>query len=196
MDQLTHFIQHYGAIGMFVIVAIENMGIPLPTEGAYIVGQAIIIRNPHDYWVYAWVSLVLLAGHAAGAVLSYAMGRRIALGLKEQPERTDVQKTLAGWYERYGAATVFGARLFGYVRPWASYVAGIAEISFWPFLVLTLAGTLIFNAVSLALTGTIVYFWQHYIGLRVLISLSFAAGFVAILITTVHKHYKKKRLAS
>ena len=188
LGHIVRLIHHYGLLGMFVSVAVENMGIPLPTEPAYIVGQSFIVRGEYPLWA---VHLVLYLGHMFGAMISYYAGLRIAKGLMKKKEYTATQHKIAGWYEKHGAITVFGTRLIGYVRPWSSYVAGIAEVSFWPFFIYTSLGTIILNAVCLVFTATFLHIWKVYPFLRFFIVLSLAAGFGYVLYEALKKRSKK-----
>lgn len=190
---LSHFvplIQQYGLIGIFISVAIESLGIPLPTEPAYIVGQSFITSGTHPAWL---IHVVLYFGHMIGALISYFAGRHISKEfLKKKREYTDTQRKLAGWYGKYGAVTVFGTRLIGYVRPWTSYVAGIAEVKFWPFFIFTSLATIILNACSLFFSATFLKIWEEYPFMRSIIVISLGAGFAFLLLQTARKKFGHK----
>jgi membrane protein DedA with SNARE-associated domain len=186
LDFLISSIERYGLIGMFVSVMIENLGIPLPTEPAYLVGQTLITNG-----TYSWpiVHGVLLAGHLTGATISYLAGRRIAHKLKVHRDFTVTQKKIASWFDKYGLPTVFATRLIGYVRPWSSYIAGIAEVKFIPFILLTAAGTIILNAITLFFIQQVVHVWIHYPILRVAIILSCSVGLGLVLYQAYAKNH-------
>ncbi|MEI6477632.1 MAG: DedA family protein [bacterium] len=187
---LRNLISHYGLFGMFVSVAIENLGLPLPTEPAYLVGQALITDGSHSWWV---IQVVLYLGHTAGACASYWMGRRIGIKMKgDHSQFTDTQKRIAGWFEKYGYITVFATRLIGYVRPWSSYVAGIAEVPFVPFLLLSSAGTIILNLICLAFASKFIWLWASFPIARILITFSCLIGVVLLAFQGYRKHMTKK----
>ena len=192
-SQLTANFSHYGLVGVFVSMLIENIGIPLPTELGYLAALSLVHRMVISL---PFVLLVLTLGHVMGSCIAYALGRwggswlhgrfsgssRIAL----------THQRLTHWYERHGAATIFAVRFIGYVRPWASFVAGFIEFPFWIFLALTAAGSLLFNLIALSSSWLIVLAWQRYARYHLLLGFFLAVLFFGFLIYEVVTHRRQR----
>ncbi len=161
--QLTAAFSQLGLAGVFVSMFIENIGIPLPTELGYLAALALIRRAAVSL---PFVLIVLTLGHVTGSCLAYAIGRWGGGWLHGRfaghSRAAAAHARLTRWYEQHGAITIFVVRFVGYIRPWASFVAGFIEFPFWTFLALTAAGSLLFNLIALSSSWLIVLAWQHY----------------------------------
>ena len=185
------WVQHYGLPAIFTSNFIENIGIPLPIEAAYIAGQTLITSHRYSYIT---ILIIISLGQITGAVLSYYLGKRVAEKyMTGENQLSSIQKKIHNWYQKHGPATVFICRLVGYVRPWSSFVAGIAEINFSMFLIFTILGTLVLNIVALAITDYVVYAWINFEELRIVIALSFSIGIIYMIAHGTHSYIKKRK---
>jgi membrane protein DedA with SNARE-associated domain len=189
MDGILHLIETYGLWGVFAMMAIENMGVPFPTEPAYIVANRYIQTGQ---FTTLEVHAVLLAGHLTGACTSYYLGTllRQAVGGTKQLNHTQI--TLQKWYARYGSPTVFVTRVIGYVRPWSSSVAGLARMPFFPFLLYTTLGTILLNIVCLAFAELFMHYWYAYPLARPVIVFSFAIGVLYLVLQKLRRGGHRK----
>ncbi|HUD20700.1 MAG TPA: VTT domain-containing protein, partial [Candidatus Saccharimonadales bacterium] len=136
----------------------------------------------YSFWYIYWL---ITDAHILGAVIAYGIG----FWLREFTEHVfgqgkgfkKARAKLLDWYGHYGSVIVFAARLVGYVRPWSSLIAGFAEFAFWPFLLWSSLGTLIFVYVTMKVTAVLVIAWQHFPFGHIIISLLIALGFFAFL---------------
>lgn len=186
---IFHFFQGSGIYGSFLSMFIENIGIPLPTEIGYLIGQNLISQGLYSYPV---VLIVLTLGHVLGSVVSYWIGRwgdsYVTRRLKSNKKIHEIHKKLENWYKKYGNWTVFLTRFVGYVRPWSSFVAGFAEVEFWPFLLWTTIGSIIFNVINLYFSQIFILIWRKYAVYHVLIIVVAAAFFLGFIIYEVVKY--------
>lgn len=200
MDWLTTLqneVHSLGLLGVFLIMVIENLAIPIPTEAGFIVAQSLIVMNKITYFE---AIAVITAGHTVGAVIAYGIGkwggRKVEKRFANNAKWINAKKRLDQWFKKWGALTILITRNFGYVRPWSSIIAGIAEYPFLPFLFWTVIGSLIFSAVTLYVTKYIVYIWTNYPDLHIIISIIFAILFFGIIFAEIGKHiYEKVRSA-
>lgn len=139
-----------GAPGAGLLVALENLFPPLPSEvilplagftaaqGGFTVVEAVF-----------WTTL----GSVLGAIALYWIGaalgrRRLRAVVDRMPlvDLDDVDRTEA-WFARHGRATVFLGRMIPIFRSLISIPAGIERMSFWLFVALSAAGSLVWNTV-------------------------------------------------
>lgn len=143
-----------GAPGVAVLVALENLFPPLPSEvvlplAGFLAGQGKLSL--------AAVLVAATAGSVAGALVLYWAGA--ALGptrLRALAERLplmdadDVDRA-QGWFDRHGRTAVLVGRLVPGVRSLISVPAGVARMPLAPFLAYTTLGSAAYNAVLVLL---------------------------------------------
>jgi len=167
--------------GVFFSLVIENIGVPFPIEAAYLIA-ADLIKHGQSY--YLWL-IILTAGHLCGSLISYGIGwwgeEYLMKRFGVRPGFIKASIAIHGWYQRYGSYTIFATRFIGYVRPWASLVAGFAKIRWQPFLWWTLIGSLLFNILALEITVYFMHLWTRYGWLlRGMLIVFFLISFTAI----------------
>ncbi|MEA3400187.1 MAG: VTT domain-containing protein [Armatimonadota bacterium] len=162
-EALLEWIRDHGAIGVFLILAIENVGIPLPTTLAFIVAMDLV-RTGRLSFIAAVV--ICAVAHLTGSILGYALGRAGENAIVARAQRGGgLQRAVAWlhrWYQAHGSVTVFAARVVGQVRPWASIAAGLGEVRAGPFLIWTALGSLLQVAVALKLAEAGWWFWDEF----------------------------------
>lgn len=141
---ITSAISHSGYAGIVLLMAIESACIPLPSE---------IIMTFSGYLVHLgrfnleWVALAGAIGCNAGSMVAYAAGAYGGRPLAERYGRyllvskRDLEWA-ERWFDHYGDATVFFARLLPVVRTFIALPAGIARMNFLRFNAYTFFGSL------------------------------------------------------
>jgi len=131
---VTHLLLDYGLVLLFVLVAIESAGIPLPGETALITAAVLA----HDHWGIEWVIVVAAAGAIVGDNIGYWLGR---LGGRKLLERFELTRRYSArtlppaerFFKRHGGKTVFFARFVAFLRVTAVWIAGISRMHWWQF---------------------------------------------------------------
>ena len=148
---VQYIMQWLGYPGIFLLMLVENLFPPIPSEVVMTFGGALVAE---DRMNFAWVMLAGTLGSGVGAIILYYVGYRMG---HERLERfvcrygkymflsaREIQKGL-DLFQRHGYSTVLLARLVPGVRSLISIPAGVNRMPFWPFLGLTLLGTLAWN---------------------------------------------------
>jgi len=193
---IFHFFRGLGITGVFLSMFTENIGIPLPTEIGYLVGQELVNLGRYHYWL---ILLVTTAGHVGGSLVSYGLGRwgnsAVNRKIRQRSKIIKVHERLSKWYQKYGNLTIFLTRFVGYVRPWSSYVAGFAGVRFWPFFILTLVGSLIFNIFNLYFANVFILIWRrfapYHFSFIMLVGLTFFGFFIYSVVKVLLNNRKK-----
>lgn len=157
IDWAADVIDKIGLAGVAVLVALENVFPPIPSELILLLTGFNVSEGRFDF-----VSGVIAAtvGSVVGAYFLYAVGRLVHedrlekllagvgkyLGLK----KSDVHKGFQ-WFERHGTAVVFFGRLIPVVRSVVSIPAGAEKMPVLRFTLLTAAGSLVWNIVWVAI---------------------------------------------
>ncbi|MCC5891238.1 DedA family protein [Exiguobacterium sp.] len=160
-EWMIGIIEQFGYFGIAFMIFIENVFPPIPSEVVLLFGGFFAVKTDLIIWL---VIVAATVGAIAGAILLYGIGLYLDV---EQIEKwtkkygkwlrldiEDVHKADA-WFDRYGGWMVFFGRLMPVVRSLISLPAGMSNMPFAKFLLLSTAGTLIWNSILI------------YVGIRV-----------------------------
>lgn len=145
IELIKQLIQFGGYGGIFILMALESMCLPIPSEIVLPFGGWLAFDGQMD-WIL--VSLVGTAGCIAGSALAYWVGMKggrafvcrygkyvlLNEGHLDATER---------WFEKYGMLMIFLTRLVPIVRTFISLPAGMARVDFKKFIILTAIGSAI-----------------------------------------------------
>lgn len=144
-----HFVEHWGYLGVFLLMALESSIVPIPSE---------IVMPPAAYWAaqgrmsFWGVVLAGTAGSWFGSIVSYWVSRLLGEPFVRRYGKyffisEEKVKALEGWVAEYGVAGIFFARLLPVVRHLISIPAGVLKMAVVPFSAATTAGAFLWCAV-------------------------------------------------
>lgn len=198
-DVIIELVNQYGYAGIVLLIFIETIFPPIPSEAVLLFGGYITTVSDVSVWL---VILFATVGSVLGALTLYCLGRilkketilRLFSGklgklLRLKPE--DVIKA-EKWFIRYEHKAVFLCRFIPIVRSLISVPAGMARMRPVPFIFLTAAGTALWNTVLVwvgaaageAWSQSLKYFSAYS---YVILCAAIALGIIAVLV-----FYKKK----
>lgn len=137
METLQGFVGHFTYLGIFAVLLLGSLGVPIPEEMP-IIAAAVLTHAGLARW---WLALpVCLLGVLSGDVVLYWVGRRWgehvldwrAVRLVLTPER---ERWLQAAYRRHALKTIVTARHVMGLRAAAFLTAGNARVPFWKFVV-------------------------------------------------------------
>ena len=148
-------IRQGGLVGIFLLMAAENVFPPMPSEIIMGFSGVLIARGQLDFWP---VLLVGTAGTVAGNLFWYWLGVRwTERQVRRFVERNGRWLTLE-WegfekarrvFRRHGDWIVLAFRVSPFMRTLISLPAGLARMKPWRFLLFTFLGSLVWNGVLL-----------------------------------------------
>ena len=154
MEQwIVGVMENFGYPGMALLIAVENLFPPIPSEVILTFGGFLTTRTALEVWgVVAAATL----GAVAGALALYALGRALggermqALLAGPWGKRLGFDAAAAAraaaWFEAKGAKTVLLCRCVPILRSLISIPAGMAKMDLARFLFYTTAGSFVWNA--------------------------------------------------
>jgi membrane protein DedA with SNARE-associated domain len=157
-EWVTGIVHDMGAIGVALLMLLENVLPPVPSELVMPLAGFVATRGRESLWA------VIAAGSAGaflGAIGWYWVGRRMGeRRLREWVDRHGRWLTLCGddidkasrWFARHGPWAVLVGRLVPGVRTFVSIPAGFARMPIVPFALATAIGTVGWSA-ALAFAG-------------------------------------------
>lgn len=159
-DLIIEMVRATGAWGIGVLMFVENVFPPIPSELIMPLGGYLAETGDLSFWP---VVVLGSAGSLLGAVLWYVVGRRLGRDrLKRWSDRhgawvamtpDDIERA-ADWFERHGPLSVFLCRMIPFLRTVISVPAGVSGMSIAPFILYSAGGTFIWT-LALAWAGRI-----------------------------------------
>lgn len=166
---ITNIVEQFGYIGVFFMIALENVFPPIPSEVILTFGGMMTTFS--DLTVTG-VVISATGGSLLGAVILYKIGNLLDLERLEKivdrwgkflrVNRADIYKADA-WFEKYGYWTVFMCRFVPLIRSLISIPAGMSRMNFWMFLLLTTIGTFIWNVVLVSVGAAFGENWEEIV---------------------------------
>lgn len=170
-ELVLEVISQYGYLGVFLLIAIENIFPPIPSEMILTFAGFMTTITALNVW---WVIIAATLGSVVGAIILYSLGRILnvdrlealfagPVGRTLRLKREDV-RTAEKWFHQYGNKTVFFCRFVPIVRSLISVPAGMAKMKITVFLALTTIGTFIWNLVLVYLGRVAGQAWEKIAG--------------------------------
>lgn len=155
---ILNIINTFGYLGIFLLIAIENIFPPIPSEVILTFGGfATTISKMTFIGTFIAATLGAIVGAVALYVIGYILNvDRInklfdsKLGKRLHLHHKDLDKAVT-WFDKYETKAVFFGRFIPIVRSLVSIPAGMAKMKFTTFLFLTTLGTAIWNLVLIYL---------------------------------------------
>ena len=153
---------NFGYLGVFLLIAIENVFPPIPSEVILLFGGFMTTFSDMNI---VGVIIASTLGSILGAIVLYYIGKilnkeRLKKIITSKPGKIlrlkpeDIDKA-DEWFDTKGNKTVFFCRFVPIIRSLISIPAGMSEMPIKKFLIYTAAGSLIWNA-ALTIAGSIV----------------------------------------
>ena len=161
-DLIIEIMNNFGYIGVFLLITIENVFPPIPSEVILLFGGFMTTYTSMNV---IGVIVASTLGSVLGAIILYYIGKILSKErlkkiitskpgklLRLKPE--DIDKA-DEWFDTKGNKTVFFCRFIPVIRSLISIPAGMSEMPMKKFLIYTTLGSLIWNA-ALTIAGSIV----------------------------------------
>lgn len=195
-DLILDIINEFGYIGIFLLITIENIFPPIPSEVILTFGGFLTTFSRMNMWK---VSISATMGSVLGAILLYSVGRVLSIGRiysfvdskigrKLHLRKEDIKRA-GKWFNQYGNKAVFICRFVPIVRSLISIPAGISKMKMSIFLSLTTIASFIWNIVLIYLGRVAGKSWHNivdyidfYTSIVIIVFLSIAIIFGAIFI--------------
>jgi membrane protein DedA with SNARE-associated domain len=153
MELVLNWITHYGYFGIFSLLVLGIIGLPVPDETLLTFAGYLVYRGE----LHLIPTLVAaLLGSVCGITVSYTLGRLTGYVLIEKYGaklhiKMERVRRVHDWFRRLGGLTL----TFGYfvpgVRHLTAYVAGASKLEQPMFALFAYAGALVWSATFIAL---------------------------------------------
>jgi membrane protein DedA with SNARE-associated domain len=151
---MQSLVRDYGLFILFVLIAMESAGIPLPGETALV--AAGVLASHGDMSIVAVITVAAVAA-IIGDNVGYWVGRLGGRKLLQKSSLVDRHASrVLPWserfFQRHGGKTIFLARFVAVLRVTAAWIAGISKMHWWQFFLWNAAGGIVW-AVAVGLVA-------------------------------------------
>ena len=155
---LEHLVSTAGLPLLFALVMLESAGIPLPGETALITAAFLASKGKLNIVeVIVVASAAAIVGDNGGYWVGRHWGRRLLTRSKRLRRFSErVLPPAERFFAKHGDKTVFIGRFVAILRFTAAWMAGVAHMRWWRFLV--------FNAAGGICWATLVALLAYYVG--------------------------------
>lgn len=169
-DWIIDVMNHFGYAGIALLIAIENLFPPIPSEVILTFGGFMTLYTNFSIW---GVIAAATIGSLTGAVILYGVGRLLSeehigglldgrLGRILRFRKADFHRA-CGWFNRKGKLTVLFCRCVPVVRSLISVPAGMAKMKFGLFMLYTTIGSLVWNTILVYLGAAAGNSWESIV---------------------------------
>lgn len=166
-DFMLDFVNNFGYIGIFLLIFVENVFPPIPSEAVLIFGGALTVTTAMNT---PGTIIAATVGSVVGAIVLYYFGRifqieslkkifagRFGQILHLKPEYVD---NSISWFSKYDSKAVLICRCVPLVRSLISIPAGFARMNFTQFLLFTALGSTVWNTVLVFIGAGLGMAWE------------------------------------
>ncbi len=169
---MLSIINQFGYLGVFLLIAIENIFPPIPSE--------VVLLFSGFMTTYTELNIVFMIiaatlGSLIGAIVLYYVGKILnkerlkkivsgKVGKILRLKNEDIEKA-DKWFDTKGNKTVFFCRFIPIVRSLISIPAGMSEMPMLKFLIYTIAGSTIWNTVLIVIGNKVGENWVNILNI-------------------------------
>ncbi len=199
-EVIINIMNQCGYIGVFLLIAIENIFPPIPSEVILLFGGFMTTYSSMSIF---GITLAATFGSILGAIILYYVGKilnkerlkkivsgKVGLVLRLKPSDID---NADNWFDTKGNKTVFFCRFIPLVRSLISIPAGMSEMDMKKFILYTFCGSICWNFVLTFVGSKVGQNWTKIV--KVLDTYSHVAIVILILIFIgfIFMFYRKKK---
>ncbi|CUL17667.1 DedA family protein [Listeria monocytogenes] len=166
---ITSIMADFGYIGIFVLIMVENLFPPIPSEIILTFGGFMTTVTSLNV---VMVIIVATLGSVVGAILLYKVAsyfgkeRLTKIVLKYgrilRLKESDIERA-ENFFLKYGSWAVLLCRMIPLIRSLISIPAGMTKMKMSKFLILTTAGSLLWNTVLIGLGAMLGESWSEIV---------------------------------
>ncbi|MFS0750946.1 DedA family protein [Oceanobacillus sp. 1P07AA] len=198
-DWVTAVMEQLGYLGVFFMMALENLFPPIPSEIVLPFGGFLTTYT--NLTIFGVMTAATL-GSVIGSMILYCIGTFLDMPRLERLidryghwirlKKSDVHRA-NDWFHQHGYWTVFFCRMVPVIRSLISVPAGMTRMNFPVFIFLTTVGTILWNGVLISFGVILGENWQQILGFMHVYSRFIYIVIILILIGIVIILIRRKR---
>src|SRR5512139_3019308 len=152
MDQVGAFIYAYGYPGVFALLMLGIVGLPVPDEWLLVFSGYLVFRG---YFHAAPALAVAVLGSISGISMSYGLGRTLGnTFVRRYGHRVrlteEKMRSVQAWFDRAGRWGLLVGYFIPGVRHMAGFAAGTSKLRYPAFATFAYAGAFVWSSIFVA----------------------------------------------
>ena len=143
MNSLFAWIQHYGYAGLFTLLILGIVGLPVPDETLLLFSGYLVSANRLHGWA---TYLTAFCGSGCGITISYLLGRALEEGFVHRFVKQERIDRVRNWFHKIGDWALFIGYFIPGVRHFTALVAGMSELEYRNFAAYAYPGAAVWSA--------------------------------------------------
>lgn len=157
---IFHYITQYGYVGLYIIVGISILGLPIPDEALMtFIGFLTYSGQLNPILAILFAAL----GCCTAITIEYLLGtffqRKVFALLKKHAGSSKLENVM-NWYHRHGGKLLTAGYFIPGVRHISGYVAGISRMSYRNFALFAYTGAIIWTTLFITLGRLLGSRWE------------------------------------
>ncbi|WP_088224837.1 VTT domain-containing protein [Desulfosporosinus sp. FKB] len=190
---LIHIVTQYGYLGLFIILLVSILGLPLPDEFLLtFIGFMSFSGQLNP--ILAIISSAI--GSITGITIAYFLGRffeaKVLAYLRKHAGSQRLEKVL-NWYHQHGGKLLTAGYFIPGVRHLSGYIAGLSRLSYRDFALYSYLGAFAWTSVFILLGRTLGSQWNTILPIihRYSILLGVIAAVLFIIFYLLYKNHER-----
>jgi membrane protein DedA with SNARE-associated domain len=194
----TAFIKKIGYSGIFLLMTMESMVFPVPSEAVMPFAGFLIFEGKITF---GGAIVFSTAGSIIGSLISYWMGAKGGrpfidkFGKYLLLDRSDLEFT-ERFFTKYGSVTIFVSRFIPVVRHLISIPAGTGRMRLLPFMVYTVIGAGLWNTILTVIGYYLRQNWDEVMKYSHIIDIVVVIFLVGLFGFFIYKHLGRRQRMS
>ena len=173
-NAIIDIMNQWGYLGVFFLIAVENIFPPIPSEVILLFGGALTAAALGGKLSVFWMIVAATLASLAGAILLYYIGKILKTERLKKIVSGKVGKVLRlkpadidradKWFDKKGNITVFFCRCVPLLRSLISIPAGMSEMKMGKFILYTVVGSAIWNTILVTIGHNLGNNWESILG--------------------------------
>ncbi|GAA0548016.1 TVP38/TMEM64 family protein [Chitinophaga japonensis] len=134
-QRINDWVSQFGLLGPLILVVLMMVQMFL-----FVVPNVLVMLVAITCYGPVWGSLISLVGVFASSSLGYMIGRFLGPSIVNKFISVKTQEKIRGFIKAYGVPAIAITRLSSLSNDSLSFVAGILKMSYWKYILATLAG--------------------------------------------------------
>jgi membrane protein DedA with SNARE-associated domain len=197
ISNVTQTVSSLGYYGVFGLMLIESSSLPVPSEVILPFAGFLVFKGLLNFWIVTFVATVAAI---IGSLVDYYIGLK---GIEVLTKYKILGRALfsmdqltfaAKWFNKYGAPTIFLARLVPGLRTIISFPAGAAKMKLSKFIIYTTAGCLLWNGLLIYLGLFLGQNWKEVAGITHYLIIATVAAMVLVIAAFLVRRKRKNAM--
>lgn len=186
---ISAFVSSYGYVAVFVLMLLESIGVPIPSEILLpITGHLIYTGTFNPIYAFIIVLASSMLGIAIDYYVAYFLGKEVIYRhLSFFRLRRESMESFERWFKENGAFAAFIGRFIPEIRALISLPAGLAMMPQRKFFVYSFIGAAVWDAALMA-------FGYYALSTNNVVYEAAAIAAFAIVLYLVYRHFTKRIL--